>query len=252
MQRRLIRCVECNEIISLTEHDFSPEYRYDEEKDCFIEQTKNDREPFVTKHKDHSTEELKVNGASFVSQSPYSEPLKTCYFEATNGSENFVIKRWRDTIEAPVEYELFKGHIEITDPKVEVQTTHIRRQIEADMDHLIPEEKINRFIKKVETVVSQLNPKTLLEDSLESDCPSVMYCRLMDNTIDSIVEQSKDIFNRKEAVAIQDFIYENIDYDGVMAPLVRFHFEIKYSNGTGENLKGDSRIIGEIDQSAYT
>ena len=131
MQRRLIRCVECNEIISMTEYDFSPEYRYDEEKDCFIELTKNDREHFVTKHKDHSTEELNVNGASFVSQSPYSDPLKTCYFEATNGRENFVIKRWRDTIEDPVEYELFKGHIEITDPQVEVQTTHIRRQIEA-------------------------------------------------------------------------------------------------------------------------
>ncbi|PJB44201.1 MAG: hypothetical protein CO106_03525, partial [Deltaproteobacteria bacterium CG_4_9_14_3_um_filter_44_9] len=67
MESRLFRCTECNELTNMTEHDFSAEYHYDKEKDCFIELVKNDREPFITKHKRHKVEELKVNGSSFIS-----------------------------------------------------------------------------------------------------------------------------------------------------------------------------------------
>jgi len=234
MQGKLLRCIECNEIISITEHDSSPEYHYDEKGDRFIELAKNDREPFITKHKNHKIEELRVNRASYISDRPYSEPLKAAYFEATNGREDFVIKKWREKIESPLRYELIKGYIEITDIKLDVQGENIRKQIQAEINPSIVEDKITCLIQLVERVVSQLDLETLLEDSVESDNPLVLYCKLTNDTTKNIIELSKDIFEGEEFKRVEDFINKNNDYDGVIAPLVKYRFEIRSSHKTGE------------------
>ena len=43
MQRRLIRCIECNEIINLTEYDLSSVCYYNEKEDLFIEHLMEDK-----------------------------------------------------------------------------------------------------------------------------------------------------------------------------------------------------------------
>ncbi|MFH1624308.1 MAG: hypothetical protein ABID54_04030 [Pseudomonadota bacterium] len=243
MQGRLLRCVQCNEVINLTEHDFAAEYHYDKEKDLFTEEVKNDRKPFMTKHRGHETEELKVNRASFISDRPYSEPLKTCYFEATNGTEDFVIKKWRNRIDSPVRYEAVRGRIEITKIELDVQAESIRRQIQREMNPPISEDKMTLLIKVVERVVSQLDPKTLLEDALDLNNPLFSYCKLRSDTIKTIIELSKGIFEEEEFKKIRHFIYENSDYDGVMSPLVKRQFEIKRSPQVGKK-SGKKSIIG--------
>lgn len=247
MESRLLRCTECNEIINMTEHDFSAEYHYDKEKDCFIELVRNDREPFITKHKSHKVEELKVNRDSYISDRFYSEPLKTSYFETTNGREDFVIKRWRDKIESPLRYEIVKGYIEVTN-KSAVHGENIIKQIQAEINPPISHNKITRLIQVVERVVSQLDPKGLLKDSLEFDNPLVLHCKLKNSAIKSIVELSKDIFKGEEFKKIRDFIYENSDYDGVMAPLVKREFTIKPFPQIGKRSKEEDIIPTEIGQ----
>ena len=247
MESRLLRCIECNEIINMTEHDFSAEYHYDKEKDCFIELIKNDREPFITKHKRHKVEELKVNMSSYISDRPYSEPLKTSYFEATNGREDFVIKRWRDRIESPLRYEIAEGYIEVTNKSV-IHCENIRKQIQAEINPLISQDKITRLIQVVERVISELDTKSLLKDSLELDHPLVLQCRLKNSVIKSIVELSKDIFKGEEFKKIRDFIYDNSDYTGVMAPLVKRQFTIKPSPQIGKRFKKEVVIPTEISQ----
>jgi hypothetical protein len=233
MQRRLIRCIECNEIINLTEHDFSSEYDYNEKEDRFIEYLIDDREPFKTKHKNHKIEELKVNKDSYISDSLYFEPLKVCYFEATNGSEVFVIKAGRDNIEFPLRYELIKGHIEIMGSKLEVQGDNIRRQVRAEINQPFSEDKMDRFIQVIERYISQLDPEALLDDSLESDNPLLLYCKLKGSHIKSIIELSKDIFTKAELKKIRDFIYDNSDHYGVISPLLKRQFEIKHHQRKG-------------------
>jgi len=226
MQGRLLRCVECNEVVFMTEHDSSPEYHYVEKEDRFIKLVKNDRESFMMKHDNHEKEELTINEASYISDRSYSEPLKTVYFEATNGKRNFVIKRWRDKIESPVRYQLINGRIEITDIELEIHGESIRRQIGAEIDPPISENRVTQFVQVVKVVVSQLDPRTLMEDSFESDNPLRLYCKLKNKTIIHLVELSKKIFEGEELKKIKKFIYENSGYDGVIAPLVKYRFKI--------------------------
>ena len=99
---KLIRCVDCNEVIPLSTYDFYPEYLYDAEKGIFEERKRDDRKSFEAKHQRHHVEELSIIEGSFISEDPYLEPLKTGYFEVTNGCENFVVKKWRNDIHAPL------------------------------------------------------------------------------------------------------------------------------------------------------
>ena len=82
----LIRCTECNAIMNMTEGDFSPHYAWNggEIKEIAMDDSK----AFLQKHKGHRTEQLSPL-SSPISDKPYSEPLKTSYFEATNGTERF-------------------------------------------------------------------------------------------------------------------------------------------------------------------
>lgn len=240
MQRRLMRCIDCNEIVNLTEHDLSSEYSYNDKENRFIEHLIDDREPFKTRNKDHKIEELRVNKALHVSDRPYFEPLKVSYFEATNGSEVFVIKAGRERIEFPLRYELIKAYIEIMGSKLEVQGDNIRRQLRLEIDPPLSEDKIDRFIEVIQRYLSKLDPEPLLDDSLESDNPLLSYCKLKGSHIKSIIELSNDIFTKEELKKIRDFILNNSDHYGVISPLLKGQYKIKHSQRKKGNSKAPS------------
>lgn len=228
---RLIRCVECNEIISLSKYDFCPEYIHDVEKDIFEEQKGDDRKPFVAKHQRHHLEELHMIEGSFISEDLYLEPVKASYFEVTNGSEKFVIKKWRKDIHAPLTYELIPGHIAFTEIRLFAQCKDIRKQFQAEVEILdSAEEKIDNFVKVVESVVSQMEEKEFRKKDLyETSSPVVSHVRLGEEEIEKILKGCQRIFTSDEIKRIEKFIRENNEYNGVMTALVERQFEIRKS-----------------------
>jgi hypothetical protein len=128
MMGTLIRCTECNAIMNMTEWDLSPHYAWNEGEIKELEM--DDRKAFLQRHRGHKTEELTPLTPP-ISDKPYAEPLKTCYFEATNGAERFLIKRWRDKIDDPFAYEIIEGSIELTNGTVHAQTEAIKKQMKA-------------------------------------------------------------------------------------------------------------------------
>ena len=114
---KLIRCIQCNEVMNATEWDSYPEYTWDSGEIKEIEMS--DRKAFLQEHKGHDIEEL-IPVSTPVSDKPYTEPIKTCYFEATNGKGTFLIKRWRSTIDNPFAYEIIGVRMETSNEKVQV------------------------------------------------------------------------------------------------------------------------------------
>ena len=228
MNNRLLRCRQCNEVINLTEYDSCPEYSYDEEKQDFTEEQRNDRQCFDIKHKGHMLEELIVKKNSFVSESSYWEPSKVSFFEATNGKENFVVKKWRKSIEDPVSYELIKGKLETYNLGIEVQSEDILKQMKADMPDW-PEFKTNQLIMIIQEVASYLDPKEMERVGFESDNPLIYYSNFDATALKSIFNLCKKIFDDDEIERIKRFIHQNSDYDGVIALRVKRGFRIKSS-----------------------
>ena len=225
MTGKLIRCIQCNEIMNMTEWDFFPQYIWNEGE---IKEIKmNDRKAFLQRHKGHEMEEL-TPVTSLISNKPYTEPVKACYFEATNGNERFLIKRWRSKIDAPFAYKIIKGKIKIKNVKVQVQAKAIKKQIRIEKNFCISGEKLDNFIKAIQEEAEKLNPEKL-EVTAEGDTPLVSYCRLDNNCVERILTRCMDKFNLQELKLLKDFILRHNQYNDVMTLVMRKEFFIKSS-----------------------
>ncbi|HEB74615.1 MAG TPA: hypothetical protein ENJ03_05275 [Candidatus Desulfofervidus auxilii] len=219
---KLIRCINCNEVMNITEWDSCPQYTYDNGKIKEIEV--DDRKEFLQRHKGHKIEEL-IPITPPISEKPYTEPIKTCYFEATNGNERFLIKKWRDKIDSPFIYEIIKGRIEIKNIEVQVQAEAIKKQIQRAKDFCISEEKLNNFIKVIQKEVKKLDPQTL-KVCAEGESPSISYCKLSDDCVKGILKKCQDKFNLQELNFLKNFISQNNFYNDVMTLIVKKNFFI--------------------------
>jgi hypothetical protein len=233
MVGKLIRCTECNAIINMTEGDFYPYYAWNNRGE--LKKIKmDDRKAFLQQHKGHKTEKL-TPLTSPISDKPYSEPLKTSYFEATNGTERFLIKRWRSKIDDPFAYEIIEGSIEIRNGRVRTQTAAIKKQIKVENNSFISETKLNCFIQAVRKEVEKLDPEDL-EISAEGETPLVCYYHLGDDCVDRILTQCQDTLNQHELKLLKDFITQHNEYDGVMTVVSKKEFAIK-RNSKGRDTK---------------
>jgi hypothetical protein len=209
----------------MTEGDFTPHYVWNGGEINEIEM--DDRKAFFQKHHGHNTEQLTPLTPP-ISDKPYSEPLKTSYFEATNGTERFLIKRWRTKIDDPFAYEIIEGRIELTNGSLRVQTTAIKKQMQAENDLSISEKKVNCFIQAVRKEVEQLDPETLAV-SAEGETPLVSYYQLGSTCVDRILSRCRDKFTPGELNKLRNFINQHNEYDGVMTVVSKKHFAIKTS-----------------------
>ena len=223
MMGTLIHCIDCNKVIHMTEWDLCTHYDWQQAE--IKEQEGNDRKAFEQRHKNHRTEEL-TPVTPAISDKPYAEPLKVSYFEASNGTQRFVIKRWRNTIDDPCEYEVIDGRLEITQGKVRVQTEAIKKQLRTEHDGAIPENKLNYFIKAIQDEVKDLDPDTL-EVSAEGETPLISFCQLDSQSVKRIFTRCWDTFNWHELKLLRDFVIEHNEYDDVMTIVAQKEFTIK-------------------------
>ncbi len=209
--------------MNITEWDFCPQYIWDGGEIKEIEM--NDRKAFFQKHQGHEMEEL-TPVTPLISDKPYTEALKACYFEATNGDERFLIKKWRGKIDAPFAYKIIRGRIEIKNVKVQVQSEAIKKQILMEKISCISEEKLDGFIKAIKKEAEKLNPEKL-EVSAEGDTPLIFYCGLANDCVEQILTRCQDKFNQQELKLLRDFILRHNQYNDVMTLIVRKEFSIK-------------------------
>ena len=227
MPDRWIRCVECDVVTRITEYDRLPSYYYDQKREEVIEKPLDDEEHFMGLHKHHTREELFIVKDSFISNGRYGEPLKINYFEATNGTERFVIKGWREDVTQSMKYEAVPGYIE-THFTLEAQAREIRKQISEDMkDPRLAETSIERFIQIVEKVVSKLPVRDPLEITAETDTPLISHCKMGASAIREVISLCKEGFDDEQLKSIEQFIHRNNKYNEPMTLLLKRTFSIK-------------------------
>ncbi len=219
----LIRCIDCNKVIHMA--DWDSRTRHDWQQAEIKEQDRNNRKAFEQRHTNHRIEEL-TPVTPPISDKPYAEPLKVSYFEASNGRQRFLIKRWRNAIDDPCEYEVIDGRLEITHGKVRVQTEAIKKQFRAEHDGAIPEKKLNYFIKAIEEEVKGLDPDRL-EVSAEGETPLIAFYQLDTQSVKRIFTRCWDTFDWHELKLLRDFVIEHNEYDDVMTVIAQKEFSIE-------------------------
>ncbi len=214
---QLIRCKKCDEIFMKTPFDQCPEYElasgHSLENIQYIE--RDDFQEFLIHHRGHRLEELKIIEDSWVSDKAYPEPVKTSFFKATNGKENFVIKKFRERIDEPLKYELIFGDYTLKCIAIDIQSEEISRQLKRELTAPPSQDKIDAFLELYRVIAQEIDIKDLERIPEECYHPLEIYYRIDDIHLMYLLRNCHNIFKGKEYSEMEEFIHRHKD-DGVL------------------------------------
>jgi len=239
---RLIRCINCDEIFFKTAFDHWPEYEFNSKclPGSFSTIEKDDFQDFLKNHRGHRMEDLTIIEDSFVSEKTYSEPVKISYFKATNGKENFVIKKFRERIDEPLKYQLIFGDYSLKCISIEIQSQEIAKQLKKEFKSPpLPQMKIAAFIQLYRNIAATICIMNLERVPEDSSHPLEIYYKLDDESLFYLLRNSRHIFKGQEYSTIEEFIHRHKE-DGVL--LLKATYKIQIS----EIAKPERKIIPAV------
>ena len=223
-----IRCINCDEVFIRTSFDQYPEYQYDPNhpSESFLTIERDDFQDFLISHRGHRLEYLEIIEDSFISEKPYSEPVKISYLRATNKKEKFVIKKFREKIGEPIKYQLIPGDYFLECLGVEIQSEEITKQLKAEFKRHPPSQtQISAFLKLYRHIVEIIDIKNLERIPEESFHPLEIYYKMDDISLFYLLRNCRNIFKGKQYSDIEEFISHHKD-DGVLLLKARYKIQI--------------------------
>jgi hypothetical protein len=226
---QLLRCIHCDKVFFKTPFDHWPEYEYGS---VFSSETvrvikRDDLQEFLASHRGHRLEELKVYENSYVAEEPYIEPVKKSYFKATNGREEFVIKKFRERIDEPLMYQLIHGNYSLRCKHIDIESQQIEKQLKREFnDPPISGYETDVFLKLCQLVAQCINVENLEEHSEEPEHPLTRYYKFDQISLKYLLRKCHPLFDKHGYREIDEFVYRHSE-DGVLA--LKATFEISFS-----------------------
>jgi hypothetical protein len=203
------------------EYDFSPNHPPEDFR-CI---ERDDFRDFLTHHRGHQLELLKIIDDSYISEKAYSEPVKTSFFRATNGRERFVIKKFRERIDEPLKYQLIAGDYSLKCAGVEIQLGEISKQFEREMNPPLSQDKKDAFLRVMGAMAKDIDVSDLERIQEEVHHPLEVYYKLDDVHVMHLLRNCRNIFKGQEYSAIEEFIHRHKD-DGVLLLKATYQIEL--------------------------
>lgn len=224
IEKQLIRCTRCNALALFSSMDQSPEYYKSQGKWVVLE--RDDQALFLQAHRGHRLEPLHVIEDSLISHQDYGEPVGISYFEATNGKQRFVVKRFRKSVFDSQRYELIPGNLRFTPTELHVDGRAIQRELERVFSPFhLTSKKIRHFVKQLESFVSHLTPGELKRSPFESHNPSLWCFTLGKGILEKALKNSSEFLTRRERERLNGFVLNDLQDDLFMA-MAKVEFQI--------------------------
>jgi hypothetical protein len=225
---QLIHCINCDAIYLRTPFDQWPEYEPHPSNSEDLPQgnEKDDFQDFLKDHRGHQLEDLKLVEDSFISEKPYFEPVKVSYFKATNGRESFVIKKFRESIDQPLKYQLIIGDYSLRCIGIDIQSKEIVKQLEKEFEATpLPPVKMTAFLKLYQHIAETVDIRNLERIPEESPNPLEIYYKMDDLSLIYLLRNCRSIFKEQEYSNIEKFIHLHKE-DGVLLLKGTYKIEI--------------------------
>ncbi len=233
MGKTLLRCLDCNRLLLLGPHNRAPAYRLTADGGEPVEVPQDDEAAFRGGHAGHRLGTLEVIEGSSVSTGHWGDPMRESFFEATDGTETFVVRRWRTEIDRPVKYEVVPGALEIRPISIEVQSRDIELQLRADLPDNLDSDHIRHFLRAVEDVAGSLEYDDLEEVCVDQRDPLLIYLRFDEKQVGEIIDRLGALVPADTLQRLHEFILENREGNDVMNLVARKAFTVR-KGGEGE------------------
>jgi hypothetical protein len=106
---RFLRCCECDAIHRVTPFDKAPNHAVI--IDGVVQTASDDWHAFTERHGDHKLETLQLTREIHPQSTAVSNPVGVIYLEATNGRTQYLLRRFRNSVEEPFTYHVLAGRV---------------------------------------------------------------------------------------------------------------------------------------------
>jgi len=231
--KKFLRCVECNEIIPLSDCDTCPGYSYNSKTDTYTEIAKNDRKEFDKKHIGHTLEVLKRLDNTEVSDISLGELMADIYFEAETEDQKrrkYTINAWRKDINQPTCYRTARGRIRTKEVEIQVQADAFRTQIMAqDQKFFLSDGEIDVLLMALKSIAGE-NRHLIKEEDIWPDQHSrlIQWARLNDALMEIYLKSCGKFFGTGEKMRfIENFIKTHNEVQDVLNIRLKSEFWIE-------------------------
>jgi hypothetical protein len=225
---RYIWCRNCGAIHHVTPFDRAPMYALN--GDEVAETPANDWREFMARHNGHRLESLAATGSDYYPNGSAVDPMSVRYFEVSNGSDTWLLRRSRASMEEPFRYALVDGRVIESGACLAVQEEAIRKEMKLHFSWApaapLHDEKIDRFIGLFREVVNELDPDRAGTAEYSCTEENVAYCELDIATIDALMTKCRPYFQPAEIESLRRFVEAHRESDDVMAVVKRRAVEV--------------------------
>lgn len=220
----LIFCTNCDAVIS-TSFSQQPEFSL-LPNGKVVSISHDDFAEFLRAHQGHRLGNLTVMRGPW-SHRPFWEPVKEEFFEVTDGRRLFILKRWREKIDEPMQYELLSGSLRYWVERTEVEAKAIKCQLKRERPNL-PDEEIDSFVEITEYTLRMQRFYADDADHVLTIHPLMVYGSMDDIGAVYLKRNARRLFRGQEAF-IESFIERerNTVNGGVLAAKLTLGFAFK-------------------------
>ncbi len=213
MVEKLLRCVQCNQVIPLYGDLIDIGENIPLPGVTWAEDDLQLQEEFFLKHRGHSLEELTVDFETYMSDKPALELIKVSYFEATNGREKFLIKRIRERLDQPAHYEIMPGKLKIATVAQAILEEKFRKELTSlNALEKLTEEDIASLIKALREELNNIVPEELfreLEKVAELNTPLPLLGTFKREHWHNIIQRLQNYLPPFKFTRLLDFLEKN-------------------------------------------
>jgi hypothetical protein len=223
VNRKFIRCRNCDAVHHVTAFDKAPAYLFSALGPR--ESAANDWDDFMTRHAGHRLDPLEATGESFFPDGMSTDPMATGYIEATDGKETVLLRRVRVSIHEPLRYELIPGRLVQRESTLDIQENTLRKEMKLHFlwapAQPFSDEKIDLFVKIYREVVRELDAHTICDRPFAVTDDFISYGPMNAPARDALLEKCQYCFTTDELAALRRFIDSHGEADDVLAIVVR-------------------------------
>lgn len=226
---KFILCRNCGSVHHVTVFDRAPKYSVrDGESNP---SPANDWREFMNNHAGHRLEAVKALGELYTSGTSTADPMAAGYLEVTNGYQNFLLRRYRQSIDEPVRFEAVEARLGEPMVSLEIQEREIRKELKLRFrwppGQALSDATIDLFIALFRDAASQVDARGVIgaEPSYSND--NLSYAALPAPVKESLLTNCARHFTPLEVEALRRFVKSHCDGSNVMTLLLHRRISIK-------------------------
>lgn len=229
---KFILCRNCGSVHHVTVFDRAPKYSISggESK----QSPADDWREFMNHHAGHRMEAVKSLGEQYSFDTSPGDPMAVGYIEVTNGHQNFLLRRYRRSIEEPLRFEPVEARLGEPAVSLEIQEREIRKELKLRFrwppGHALNDATIDLFIALFRDAASQIDARGVTGAEPSYSNENLSYAALPPPVKEDLLKNCARHFSVMEVEALRRFMESHCDGSNVMTLMLRRRNFIKECN----------------------